>query len=98
MDNERQFGRRGEMDEEGRRGGRGRESESGRGGIAEAGVLVEECHLGSLDPVRQTTDASLKIGRYMAITMLPTITPSITTISGSSRLASASTALLTSIS
>src|SRR5688572_10547933 len=71
-----------------------REPEGGRGGIAEAGVLVQERHLAR----RQTTAASLKIGRYMATTMLPTITPSITTMIGSSRLASASTALLTSCS
>ena len=45
-----------------------------------------------------TTAASLKIGRYMPITMLPTSTPIITMMNGSSRLASASTALLTSIS
>src|SRR4029077_10512216 len=47
---------------------------------------------------RQTTDPSLKIGRYMAITRLPTSTPRITMIMGSSRLDMASTALSTSAS
>ena len=45
-----------------------------------------------------TTDPSLKIGRYMPMTMLPTITPIMTMMNGSSRLAKASTALLTSCS
>jgi len=43
-----------------------------------------------------TTAPSLKIGRYMPTTMLPTSPPIITMINGSSRLLRASTALLTS--
>ncbi len=45
-----------------------------------------------------TTEPSLKIGRYMPTTMLPTTPPMITMIIGSSRLDNASTALLTSVS
>jgi len=45
-----------------------------------------------------TTAPSLKIGRYMAITMPPMRTPSTTMIKGSSRLDSASTASSTSAS
>lgn len=47
---------------------------------------------------RQMVAAILKIGRYMAITMPPTMTPMMTMIIGSSRLLRASTALLTSSS
>src|SRR3954466_6292579 len=45
-----------------------------------------------------TTAPSLKIGRYMPTTMPPTTVPMTTMIIGSSRLDSASTALLTSVS
>ena len=45
-----------------------------------------------------TTAASLKIGRYMPITMPPTTMPMKIMISGSIRLLSASTALFTSSS
>src|SRR5690242_20550180 len=45
-----------------------------------------------------TTAASLKIGRYMPMTMPPTSTPMMTMMNGSRRLDSASTALLTSCS
>ncbi len=47
---------------------------------------------------RQNVPASLKIGRYSAITMPPTNTPMITMIRGSSSVDSVSTALLTSSS
>ena len=47
---------------------------------------------------RQIAAASLKIGRYMPITMQPTMPPMKIMIIGSSRLDSASTALLTSSS
>src|SRR5690606_16463102 len=64
--------------------------------IADFGVLVEECHLAARH--RQIAAASLKIGRYMPTTMAPTMPPMKIMISGSSRLDSASTALLTSFS
>jgi len=47
---------------------------------------------------RQTTEPSLKIGRYIAITRPPTSTPSTAMISGSNRLDMESTALSTSAS
>ena len=46
----------------------------------------------------QNVPASLKIGRYSAITMPPTSVPMITMINGSSRVDRVSTALLTSSS
>ena len=46
----------------------------------------------------QNVPASLKIGRYRAITMPPTRVPSTTMMSGSSRVERVSTALLTSSS
>lgn len=45
-----------------------------------------------------TTAPSLKMGRYMPTTMPPTNIPMMTMMNGSSRLANASTALLTSCS
>src|SRR5690606_2490502 len=74
--------------------------------IAEFGILVEERHSGPLVAAPapllqgpgQIAAASLKIGRYMPTTMAPTMPPMKIMISGSSRLDSASTALLTSFS
>src|SRR3546814_3134983 len=56
-----------------------------RGRVAQRKVLVEEGHLRADQP---TTAPSLKIGRYIPTTMLPTITPMNTMISGSIRLRS----------
>ena len=69
-------------------------------------AFVEPSLLGSKRTARRvrrerdqpTTEPSLKIGRYMPTTMLPTTPPMITMIIGSSRLDNASTALLTSVS
>ena len=49
-------------------------------------------------PDRQIVAPSLKMGRYMPITIQPISTPSTTMIMGSIRLASASTELFTSCS
>ncbi len=62
------------------------------------GVRRRNLAMPHIAPAHHTTAASLKIGRYIATTMEPTMTPSITTISGSIRLANASTALSTSCS
>src|SRR5690606_13286284 len=71
-----------------------RQPEGGGRRGAQRRVLLEEGQ-----PVGQpTTAASLKIGRYMATTLPPTITPMNTMIRGSIRLLNASTALLTSCS
>ena len=69
-------------DEEGRRGGQG----------------IEQRPASALTAGDHTTEPSLKIGRYIAITRPPTSTPSTAMISGSSRLDIASTALSTSAS
>src|SRR5690606_15821828 len=74
--------------------------------IAERGSRVEERRSGpsrsgaSAAPpgAGQIAAASLKIGRYMPTTIAPTMRPMKIMISGSSRLDSASTALLTSFS
>src|SRR5690606_12360504 len=71
------------------------QAEAGGERIAEGRVLIEECHLVG---ARQIAAASLKIGRYMPTTIAPTMPPMKIMISGSSRLDSASTALLTSCS
>src|SRR5882724_12141674 len=67
----------------------------------EGARVADQIHHVRLDLGRgnqPTTAASLKIGRYMPTTRPPTIVPMITMMNGSSRLASASTALLTSCS
>ena len=59
---------------------------------------ADEIRLRGREQFDQTTEPSLKIGRYMAMTRLPTSTPRIAMIKGSSRLDIESTALSTSAS